>query len=428
MVSAGGKAFLNDHGIRRLVPDEAAAFAANFDVRQPPPAFYADPFPFYHALRDYDPVRRMPDGSVFLTRYRDVEQIYKDPRLFSSDKKQEFKPKYGNSPLYEHHTSSLVFNDPPLHTRVRRSIAGALAPRAIAAMEGSLVALVDRLLDAAEAKGQFDLIDDFAAAIPVEVIGTLLGMPAAERGPLRGWSLAILGALEPLPTPTQLDRGNDAVVQFLDDLRRLVAARRKSLRDPNEDVLTRLIVGEPEGERLAETELLHNCIFILNAGHETTTNLIGNGLHALLEWPGERRRLQADQALVRTAVEEFLRFESSNQLGNRISTDWSEIGGVRLPPSTPVTLCIGAANRDPQQFPRPDVLDLGRTPNRHVAFATGIHACVGMSLARLEGKIAIERFVRRFPGYELAGEPRRSGRVRFRGFLSLPVRCRPAGA
>ncbi|MGI9415490.1 MAG: cytochrome P450, partial [Hyphomicrobiales bacterium] len=162
-------------------------------------------------------------------------------------------------------------------------------------------------------------------------------------------------------------------------------------------------------------------IFILNAGHETTTNLIGNGLHALMEWPDERRRLIDDPQLIDSAVEEFLRFESSNQLGNRITTAGTEIGGVEMAPDTPITLCIGAANRDPGRFPDPDRLDVSRRPNKHLAFGGGAHTCAGLSLARLEGKIAISRLLARFPDYALRTEPVRGGRARFRGFLSIPV-------
>ncbi len=393
-----------------------------FDLRALPPEFYADPYPWYRALRAEDPVRAMPDGSWFLTRYADVEAVYKDVRSYSSDKKVEFAPKYGDTPLYEHHTTSLVFNDPPLHTRVRRLIAGALTPRAIAAMEPALVALVDRLLDRAAGMGRVDLIEDFAAAIPVEVIGNLLGVPHEDRGPLRDWSLAILGALEPVLTRDQMDRGNAAVRDFVAYLVTLVADRRRRPGDPEHDVLTRLIGTEQDGERLSETELLQNCIFILNAGHETTTNLIGNGLELLLRHQDERRRLLAEPDLIRTAVEEFLRFESSNQIGNRMTTVPVTLGGRDLPAGSRITLCIGAANRDPDQFPDPDRLDLGRQPNRHLAFAQGAHQCVGMSLARLEGRVAIGRFLERFPDYCLDGEPVRGGRARFRGFLSLPAR------
>jgi cytochrome P450 len=398
----------------------ARELAAHFDIEKLTPDFYADPYPTYRALREHEPVKLMPNGSWFLTRYDDLVSAYKNTKLFSSDKKKEFAPKYGASPLFEHHTTSLVFNDPPAHTRVRRLIMGALSPRAIAEMEGDLVALVDGLLDALAAGSKVDLIEDFASAIPIEVIGNLLGVPRDERGPLRDWSLAILGALEPVISAEAFARGNAAVKDFLAYLEILVARRRAKPGNPDRDVLTRLIQGENNGERLTEKELLHNCIFLLNAGHETTTNLIGNGLVALSQNPAQKQRLIDHPDLIKTAVEEILRFESSNQLGNRMTTEQVELGGITLAAGTSVTLCIGAANRDPGQFADPETLDIGRTPNRHLAFATGAHQCAGMALARLEGAIAISRFLARFPGYTLDGEPVRGGRARFRGFLSVP--------
>jgi cytochrome P450 len=394
--------------------------AARFDLERLTPEFYADPYPTYRALREHEPVKRMPNGSWFLTRYDDLIGAYKSTKSFSSDKKKEFAPKYGDSLLFEHHTTSLVFNDPPAHTRVRRLITGALSPRAIASMEPELIALVDRLLDALAAKRDVDLIEDYAAAIPIEVIGNLLDVPHDERGPLRDWSLAILGALEPVIGPEAFARGNNAVKDFLAYLETLVERRKAKPGNPDRDVLTRLIQGEGGGERLTAKELLHNCIFLLNAGHETTTNLIGNGLVALSKNPDQKKRLIEQPELIKTAVEEVLRYESSNQLGNRMTSEPVELGGVALPAGTPVTLCIGAANRDPAQFRDPENFDIGRTPNRHLAFASGPHQCAGMALARLEGAIAISRFLARFPGYALNGAPSRGGRVRFRGFSSVP--------
>jgi cytochrome P450 len=403
-----------------MTSDVARAIADGFDIEKLPAEFYQSPFPTYRALREHAPVKRMPNGAYFLTRYDDLVAIYKDTKLFSSDKKIEFKPKFGDSLLYEHHTTSLVFNDPPLHTRVRRLMAGALSPRAIAEMQQGLVATVDLLLDAMAAKGTADLITDFAAAIPIEIIGNLLGISRDEREPLRDWSLAILGALEPVVTPEAAHRGNLAVRGFLTYLEVLIADRRANPGNPERDVLTKLIQGEPGGERLSPKELMHNCIFLLNAGHETTTNLIGNGLVALWEHAAEKAKLLAQPELIKTAVEEVLRFESSNQLGNRITTQAVEVGGVHMAAGTQITLCIGAANRDPAQFPEPDRMDIARSPNRHLAFGSGPHQCAGMNLARLEGSIAISRFLARFPDYRLAGEPVRGNRARFRGFVHVP--------
>jgi cytochrome P450 len=405
----------------RFSPAEAARVAASFDLLHLPPAFYDNPYPTFHALREATPVRPTP-GGYLLTRHADLMAVYKDAKLFSSDKKAEFLPKFGEGLLYQHHTTSLIFNDPPLHTRVRRIIAGALNPRAVADLEPPMIAMVDGLLDRMAEKGEADIIADLAASVPIEVIGNLLAIPHDRRGPLRDWSLAILGALEPQPTPEMLEVGEIAVRDFLEYLRELCRERRIKPGNPDRDVLTRLIQGEKSGETLSEIELLQNCIFILNAGHETTTNLIGNGLYNLLEWPDEKARLMADPKLIDTAVEEFLRFDSPVQLGNRITTAPATIGGVDMPAGTFVTLAIAAANRDPLAFPDPDRLDIGRTANRHVAFASGVHVCVGLSIARMEGRVAVQRFLKRFPNYQLSGTPIRGNRVRFRGFLTIPVR------
>lgn len=403
---------------------EAEAIVAQFDLRALPKAFYDDPYPTYHALRRTSPVHRLPDGTIFLTRRDDMEAVYKDTTTFSSDKKVEFLPKFGDTPLYEHHTHSLIFNDPPLHTRVRRLINGALTPRVIASMEGDLELLIDALLDRMADKARVDLIADFATVIPIEVIGNLLAVPHEERWPLRDWSLDILGALEPVNSAESLARGNRSVSDFCAYLKTLIARRRAAPGDPDRDVLTRLIQGEGDGERLTEIELLHNCIFILNAGHETTTNLIGNGLQALIDFPDERRRLINEPALISGAIEEMLRYDAPVQLGNRMTVRDGEIAGVRVQAGTGINMCIGGANRDPAHFRDPDRFDATRRPNRHLAFVSGPHQCVGMSLARLEGKVAVSRFLARYPDFRADGVAQRGGRARFRGFLELPIALR----
>ena len=401
-----------------MIPRETALA---FQLTAAPAAFLDDPYPWYAALREHDPVHEIAGGGVLLTRYDDALAMYREPRA-SSDKKIEFRPKFGDSPLYEHHTTSLVFNDPPLHTRVRRLILGALNQKAIARMEADVTRLVDALLERMAGAGGVNFIDAFAARIPIEVIGNLLDVPREARGPLRAWSVAILSGLEPAPGPEVLARGNRAVSEFSTCLKDLIAERRRKPGDWDSDVLTRLIQGESDGERLTETELVHQCIFLLNAGHETTTNLIGNGLWLLLRNPGELARLRAEPGLMNAAIEEMLRTEGPIQLNNRRLTAPMELGGRTLPGGTFVTIAIGAANHDPAQFAQPERFDVARNPNRHVAFGQGAHACAGMNVARMEARVAFARLLARFARIEAAGEPERDRRIRFRSFRKLPVR------
>jgi cytochrome P450 len=390
-----------------------------FRLTEVPADFFDDPYRYYAALREHAPVHQLERGSFFLSRYEDVVAVYRHA-LASSDKKVEFKPKFGDSPLYEHHTTSLVFNDPPLHSRVRGLIMGALNQRAIARMEAGVLQLVEKLLDGFSR--DIDFIEAFAARIPLEVIGNLLDIPKDERGPLRAWSIAILSGLEPRPTPEMLERGNRAVADFKDYLARLVDARRKRPGDYESDVLTRLIQGEKDGARLSTLELCHNCIFLLNAGHETTTNLIGNGLWLLLKNPEQLELLRKNSDLLPLAIEEMLRYEGPIQLNNRRLTGPIVLSGIELPENSLLTLGIGAANRDPRQFSDAGRFDIARKPNRHVAFGHGDHACAGMNVARMEARIAFNGLLRRFSKIEPCGVPERDRRIRFRGFRKLPLR------
>ncbi|TLP64455.1 cytochrome P450 [Parasedimentitalea maritima] len=404
------------------ITQQATVDIEHFDLANPPLGFVSDPFPFYDALLSAARVVTQPDGSVLLCHHGDLDRVYRDTTLFSSDKKAAFGPKFGvGSPLFEHHTTSLVFSDPPLHTRVRRIMTSALTPRAIARMEPGLVNTVDHLLDEMAQNEQVDLIEDFAASIPIQIIGNLLDVPMEERGPLRDWSLAILGALEPSLSPQQLAVGQSAVNEFKDYLSDLIARRRAQPGDIESDVLTRLINGDGAEGQLSEIELIQNCIFILNAGHETTTNLIGNGLALLHDHPDQKERLLEQPDLIKPAIEEMLRFRSPNQLGNRETTAEVEIGGLTIAKGTNLHLVIGAANRDPKIFSSPEVFDISRSPNRHLAFAGGPHVCVGLTLARMEGKIAIGRLLERFPDYRILPGRVSGGRMRFRGYARLPA-------
>lgn len=394
----------------------------DFDLNTIDRSFIDNPHPTLHALRTHDPVHRNPDGSVYLTRYADVRQVYQN-RAMSSDKKREFGKKFGAGPLFTHHTTSLIFNDPPYHTVVRKLLASAFTPRKLAEMEPLIESIVDRLLDRLEDLGEFDIIPEFAMQLPTELISFMLGVPEQHRHALRGYSLAILGALDPVVSQERLDAGNRAVAEFGELLDDLIDHRRANPDKGGQgEVLESLIFGEVDGRRLNDEELRQNCIFLLNAGHETTTSLVGNSTAILLDAPDQHRRLIDDPDLITSAVEEFLRVESPLQIGNRLTTEEITLGDVTLPKGTYIHTSIAAANRDPAIFPEPDKVDIGRKPNRHLAFITGIHVCLGASLSRIEGRIAIGKLVQRFPDLRSGGPSEIMGLARFRGYNRLPVR------
>ncbi len=394
-----------------------------FDINELTPDFLHDPQPTYHALRELDPVHRNKDGSYFLTRYRDLELTYKHPAM-SSDKKVDFKPAMKDGALYLHHTTSLVFNDDPYHARVRKLLAAAFTPRKLAELEPLIERVIDELLDELTERDTFDLMDDFALMLPIEIISNMLGVHREKRHLLHGWSNTILGGLEPALSDEARDAGNQAVEEFSAYLEELIEER---LKNPDEggqgEVLATLIFGEVDGEKLSLVELVQNCIFLLNAGHETTANLTANGICALIENPDQLRRLQDDPSLIDTAVEETLRYDSPVQLGNRRLAEDLEVGGVAMKEGDYIHMAIGAANRDPEIFENPDQFDVGRNPSHpHFAFAWGKHICLGATLGKIEGRVAIGKFVQKFPNVEFAGDRERLLRARFRGYSHVPVK------
>lgn len=398
---------------------------ADFDLSQVPDAYLSDPYACLARLRAVAPVHRNPDGTFVLTRYDDIVQTYRNPAVWSSDKKRAFGPKFGDSPLYEHHTTSVVFVDPPDHTRIRKLFQSAFTPKALNAFVPRISGLVDGYLDRLEDQGQMEVVEEFSFQLPIEVVCDLLGVPGSDRRLIRGWAVAILTALEPALSQQQLDTGNRAVTEFKEYLRALIKHRRTQPGGAKDtEVLTVLADAEADGERLTETELLHQCIFMLNAGHETSTNMISHGVHEMLRHPGEVKRLRDDPALIDPMVEEVLRYQAPIQINNRQATQDQTLCGVTIPAGSTVHMMVNAANRDPAQFPDPDTFDITRRPNRHLSFGLGVHICAGNTLARMEAAIAFAKLFARFPTLELTGPAKIAPRLRFREVAHLPVAIR----
>ena len=398
------------------------SISSTFDFNSIGQDFIENPFPTCQALREYSPIHRNADGSLFLTRYADVLQVYRDP-LMSSDKKIIFEKKFGKTSLYEHHTTSLVFNDPPYHTVVRKLLSAGFTPRKLAEMEPLIVKIVNGLLDRLEDLSEFDLVEEYAMALPTEIISFMLGVPVDYRHKLRKYSLNILGALDPVVSQERLDEGNASVEEFGEVLSEIIDQRR-SEKNPKSDgeILMSLILGDVNGRRLTNMELVQNCIFLLNAGHETTTSMVANSMHMFFSAPDQLKLLKEDPDLITTAIEEGLRYESPLQVGNRVTTGEVEIGGQLLPMGTYIHTSIAGANRDPAEFYKPEEVDITRKPNRHIAFAMGHHVCLGATLARMEGRIAIGELVKRFPEIKQSGLAISMGLARFRGFNKMPVK------
>jgi cytochrome P450 len=387
------------------------------------PEIHANPYPVYRRLREEDPVHQPFPGVWILSRHRDVAALLRNPDV-SSDRR--------NSPVYEEFvkalpvepddgalTPSMLFLDPPDHDRLRRLANKAFTPRAVERLVPRIQDVVAELLDRAAELGEFDIVADLAYPLPVTVISEMLGVPEADRDALRGWSLDLIYTLDPMLSVETLARAQRAGAEFRAYLRELIADRRAH---PGEDLLSGLIQAEDDGQQLTPQELVATCVLLLVAGHETTSSFIGNGMLALLRNPDQYARLHEDPGLMRSAGEELLRYDSPVQLTGRLVLRDTEIAGRRVEPGQDVVALVGAANRDPSVFDRPDELDLGRADNRHLAFGGGIHFCLGSPLARVEGGAAIGSLVRRFGSLRLATDrPAWRDTVTLRALSSLPV-------
>lgn len=382
-----------------------------------------DPYPLYRQMRDEAPVHF--DGHAWnLTRHADVLTAFTDPR-FSSDRfgtPDWFEPDYALQikPLYDITNLFILFMDPPDHTRLRGLVAQAFSAKMVESVRPKIQAAVDELLDKVAPAGQMDIIANLANPLPGIVIAEMLGVPKEDQPRFKEWANAYARFLGTLgDNPDLRDDANRAVIELSDYIREVAQQRRI---EPRDDLITALVQAEEHGDHLTHDELVATCFLLLFAGNETTTNLIGNGILTLLRYPDALRQLREQPALIRTAIEEFLRWESPVQFTDRAVLEDITIDGQRIEAGQYVRTILGAANRDPAQFEHPEMFDLSRRPNRHIAFAHGIHFCLGAPLARAEGQIAINTLVQRFPALAPTGDRVEWQRNHvFRALTALPV-------
>jgi cytochrome P450 len=364
-------------------------------------------------------------GSWVLTRYDDVLAMLRDPRSFSNVGRSAAVERVADdvreqlAPLFANFRVGMPSTDPPQHTRIRTLVNKAFLPRTVQNIRQRVECLVDELIDRVASRGRMDLIADFAHPLPATVIAEIMGLPLDERDRLRDWSQLIIayhGTAR--PDPAVGERSLQAFLEAREWLRALLSARR---REPRDDLLSALVAAEERGDMLTETEVISTLITLMTAGHETTTGLIGNGMLALFEHPAAFEQLRTEPDKLPSAVEELLRFDAPFPRAWRRTHESIELGGRMIEAGAMVNGLLGAANRDPAQFPEPDRLDLGRAPNRHLSFGIGTHFCLGAPLARLEGQVALGSLLRRLRGLRPGGEPARQASITFRGLASLPV-------
>jgi pimeloyl-[acyl-carrier protein] synthase len=400
-----------------------------FDFNPLSPEFQANPYAYYDALRAMAPRFYWESWNMwFLSTYDDCVAALRDSRL-GRETERAFSPEQiaalpvasdVQRPLVDMQRKWMLLVDPPVHTRLRTLVHKAFTPRTVERLRARVEDMVAELLDAAHEKGAFCLINDVALPLPVAVIAELIGIPSEDREVFHQWSRDLAFTLELTDDPAVYDMGGLATVAFTDYLHGLIAERRKN---PQDDLLSMLVAVEEAGDRLTEAEMISNVILLLLAGHETTVNLIGNGMQALLRHPDQFARLKADPTLTRNAVEEMLRYDSPVQLTVRLVMEDMQIGGADIKRGQQVATMLGAANRDPAQFPDPNTFDVTRAnADKHVGFGNGIHFCIGAPLARLEATIAIRQLLERFPALTLTDDapPYRKTLV-LRGLESLPV-------
>jgi len=402
--------------------DAAAPEALIFNPLDP--VTRADPYAVYRRLREEDPVHRSPLGIWILSRYADIEPRLRDPNFSNDIRNASGLPlaaaREGVEERIERRSKVMLFVDPPDHTRLRGLVNKAFTPRTVEALRPRVLEIVDEVLGRVEGEGGMDLIADLAFPLPVIVIAEMLGVPVEDRDLFHQWSTHLARSLDPLLPEDVLATSERSADEFTEYFAKLIAERREQ---PGEDLVSALVAAEQSGDRLSEEELLSTCILLLVAGHETTMNLIGNGMLALLRHPDQLARLRAEPSLVTNAIEELLRYDGTVQMTGRTAKIPFEIAGNKVEAGEICIMLIGSANRDPERFDDPEHVDVTRRDIKHLAFGAGAHYCLGAPLARVEAQIAFTEMLRRLPdSLRLAiDEPEWRENIVLRGLKSMPL-------
>ncbi|MCR8551053.1 cytochrome P450 [Salipiger sp. P9] len=398
--------------------------ARSFDLHNVPEEYFDNPYPYFRMLRNDDPVHLNSDGSVLLTQYADVRQVWRDisGEVF---KGEQFRQRFGEGPLLEHHTSTMLFRDQPDHDRLRNIVNPFFSQASIQSVKGFIEETVEKHLDVVAEKRDVDFVSDFAFRLPVAVICKLIGVPVEDADYIQGVGRKVLFPLNPAVPADAITEGHEATAEFKSYLRPFLEKRQRSTDiDPMSDVLSAMVAAQRNGVTVSDDEILHMCIVTLNGGHETTTNLISQSIHYLLDDPEAMAQMRNGDVPVNVAIEELVRFITPLQLqGRRVTRDIElDSGNGTIPKGTEVIICQASANRDERVFDNPEKLNLARKPNNHMGFGAGIHVCIGRPLARLEASVAVPAVLRRFKTIERTGPAHFNHNTRFRGLADLPLR------
>ena len=387
------------------------------------PSFQDNPYPIYHKLRSVEPIHQSFNNMWVVTRYADAKTILRDSRFCVNKMPNHVKYKsdyLGNfNTLAQAISKWLIFLDPPEHTRLRGLISKAFSAATVKSLYSQIQQITEQLISKIRHQGYMDIIADFACPLPCNVICTILGVPVEDWYKLYYWSDKLSEILDPLKSLEDYEQMNKVALEFIDYFKGLIAQRKINLQ---QDFLSALIAVKEQNNKLTEEEIISICMLLFLTGEETTVNLISNGMLALLRHPGQMQQIKTQPMLIQGAIEEILRYDSPIQITTRVANQDVLLDSVTIQSGDKVLVVLGAANRDPAQFPEPDRFDITRVNNNHLAFADGIHSCLGAALTRLEAEIAINALVQKLPDIQLLQEQVEwRKKVPFRSLKSLPV-------